>query len=433
MINEGLKREIGVFGLASNCINTIIGAGIFVLPAVVAAKLGTAGILAYLFCGVLFFLVMLCYAEVGSKVVSTGGSYTYIRSAFGSYAGFLAANIFVLGACLTADAAVANALADTVSFAFPVFKQGFVRILFFVFIFSGLTLLNIRGIKQGMSLIKFNTIAKLVPLLFIIVAGFLRVQFSNLEWKSVPAVNDLGKMCLLLFFAFVGGEMGLNVSGEIKRPHKTIPSAIFIAVVMVLIIYMMIHIVSQGILGASLTQYKDAPLAEVAKRLIGPYGTTLMLFGAGISMFGYLSGVILNTPRILYGAARDNVIPIKSLSKVHQKFATPYAAIIVYGILSFLLSVIGEFQQLAMLASAAMLIIYLGVAAAAIKIRSSKKHFEGSFNIPGGYTVPVLATVAIVLLLSNLSQKEITGMLVFIAVLSIIYLVIYYSKRNKIL
>src|SRR5450432_3459225 len=123
MINEALKREIGVFGLASNQINIIVGAGIFVLPAIVAARLGTAGIIAYLFCGVLLSLIMLCYAEIGSKIVVTGGSYAYIESTFGKYAGFLTANIFVLGACITADAAVANALADTIAFALPVFKE----------------------------------------------------------------------------------------------------------------------------------------------------------------------------------------------------------------------------------------------------------------------------------------------------------------------
>ncbi|MEO6328989.1 MAG: amino acid permease [Ginsengibacter sp.] len=431
MINEGLKREIGVFGLATNSINTIVGAGIFVLPAVVAARLGTAGILAYLFCGVLLSLIMLCYAEVGSKVTCTGGSYAYIESAFGKYAGFLTANIFVIGASIAADAAVANALADTIAFAFPVFKQNFVRILFFLMVFSGLVTLNIRGVKQGIGLVKFSTVAKLLPLLFIITLGFTRVSFSNLEWKSIPLANDIGKMCLLLFFAFIGGETGLNVSGEIKKPGKTIPLGIFIAVITVLVIYISLHIVAQGMLGASLTKYSNAPLAEVARELIGPFGITLMLLGAGISMFGYLSGEVLNMPRIVFGAARDNVIPIKSLSKVHPKFATPYIAIIVYSCLSFTLSVIGEFQQLAILASASMLLIYLGVAAATIKIRLTGKNIPGSFNIPGGYIVPVLSIGAIVWFLSNLSGKEKIGMLIFVAILSAIYLAIYLIKKKN--
>ncbi len=430
MIHEGLKREIGIFGLALNAINIIIGAGIFVLPAIVAARLGTAGILAYLLCGILMLLIMLCYAEVGSKIICTGGSYAYIESAFGKYAGFLTANIFVLGASITADAAVANALADTISFAFPVFKETFVRVMFFVVVFFCLVILNIRGVKEGMNLVKFNTIAKILPLLFIIILGESRLEFSNLKWTSLPAIPDLGKMCLLLFFAFVGGETGLNVSGEIKSPNKTIPAGIFIAVAFVLLVYILVHVVAQGMLGASLIQYSNAPLAEVARRLIGPFGVTLMLIGAGISMFGYLSGEILNMPRIVFGAARDSVIPVKSLSKVHPKYATPYVAIIVYSSLSFSLSVIGHFQQLAMLASASMLIIYFGVAAATIKIRLTKKKTKECFNSPGGYTVPVLAIAAILWFLSNLSAREMIGMLIFIFILSIIYYVIYLVKKK---
>lgn len=431
MINEGLKREIGIFGLAANSINTIIGAGIFVLPAMVAGNLGTAGILAYLLCGILLSLIMLCYAEVGSKIICTGGSYAYIESAFGKYAGFLTANIFVIGASIAADAAVANALADTISFAFPLFRQNAARILFFVIVFSGLAALNIRGVKQGMSLVKFNTITKLLPLLFIITLGFTKISFANLKWESLPLTGELGKTCLLLFFAFIGGETGLNVSGEIKAPAKTIPRGIFIALTGVLIIYILIHLVAQGMLGASLTNYKDAPLAEVARELIGPFGVTLTLFGAGISMFGYLSGEVLNMPRIIYGAARDNVIPIKGLSKVHPKYATPYTAIIVYSALSFSLSVVGEFQQLALLASASMLIIYLGVAAATIKIRNTRKSPADSFNIPGGYVVPVIAIAAILWFLSNLSGKEKIGMLIFISLLSVIYFAIQFIAKKK--
>lgn len=429
MIKEHLKREIGIFGLATNSINVIIGAGIFVLPALVAAGLGTSGIFAYLLCGLLLSLIMLCYAEIGSKVLVTGGSYAYIKSAFGNYAGFLTANIFIIGASVTADAAVANALADTISFALPIFKQNFIRIIFFTLLYSGLVLINIRGVKHGINLVKFITIAKVIPLLFIIIFGLSHISMHNLQWK-VPAINDLGKMCLLLFFAFIGGETGLNVSGEIKQPAKTIPAGIFITVIFVLLIYVLLHIVAQGVLGASLSTFKNAPLAEVSKLLIGPFGITLMLIGAGFSMFGYLSGEILNMPRIVYGAARDSVIPLKSLSKIHSKFATPYVAIIVYSLLSFTISVIGEFRQLAILASASMLIIYLGVAAATIKVRYSKVFVAGSFNIPGGYTVPLLSIAAILWFLSHLVKNEIEGMFVFIFIVSIIYLIIYFIKRK---
>ena len=97
MENEkGLKRTIGLWGLSANIINTVVGAGIFVIPAIVAARLGSASIFAYLFCGILIVLVMLCFAEVGGKITHPGGAYAYIEETFGKYAGFLTAVLFLI-------------------------------------------------------------------------------------------------------------------------------------------------------------------------------------------------------------------------------------------------------------------------------------------------------------------------------------------------
>ena len=129
--HDGLRREIGVWGLALNCINIVVGAGIFILPAIVAERLGAASILAYILCGVLITLIMLCFAEIGSKITITGGAYAYIEVAFGRYAGFLTTNIFIFGVAVMANAAVANALADTLAYFFSAFRMPWVRVLFF--------------------------------------------------------------------------------------------------------------------------------------------------------------------------------------------------------------------------------------------------------------------------------------------------------------
>src|SRR5512138_1093756 len=102
--NEGLKREIGLWGLVANSVNIIIGAGIFILPVIVAEKLGTGSITAYAICGGLMIMIMLCFAEVGSRITLTGGAYTYIETVFGRFAGFLTANIFIFGGAITANA-----------------------------------------------------------------------------------------------------------------------------------------------------------------------------------------------------------------------------------------------------------------------------------------------------------------------------------------
>ncbi|MDQ3394548.1 MAG: APC family permease, partial [Bacteroidota bacterium] len=327
---EGLKREIGLWGLVSNIINVTVGSGIFVLPAIVSLGLGAAGILAYLFCGLLITLIMLCFAEVGSKITMTGGAYAYIEVAFGKYFGFLTTNLFIFGASLMATAAVANALADTLSYLMPIFQNGLFRNSFFILLFSGLTIINVLGVKQGIRLVNITTIAKLVPLILLIVWGSTVVSTENLIWETMPNVKDLGSVSLVLFFAFQGAENSLSISGEVKNPRKNIPRGIMLSLCIILVLYISIQLVSQGVLGDSFGNYKAAPLAEVARRVMGPFGVTLMVIGASVSMFGYLSGDILNMPRVLFRSAKDQVIPIRSLSRIHPQFATPYISIIVF-------------------------------------------------------------------------------------------------------
>ena len=182
--NEGLKREIGVWGLTANSINIIIGAGIFILPVIIAERLGTASIWAYLICGLLMIFIMLCFVEAGTNITRTGGAYSYIEDAFGKYAGFLTTNIFIFGAAVMANAAVANGLASTLAYFFPFFKIHWIRVLLFAFMFGGLAYLNVRGVRNAIILVKFNTIAKLTPLILIAVLGWFFVTPSNLGWTA---------------------------------------------------------------------------------------------------------------------------------------------------------------------------------------------------------------------------------------------------------
>ena len=427
---DGLKREIGVWGLVSNAINIVVGAGIFVLPAIVAGRLGAASILAYAVCGVVIVLIMFCFAEIGSRITVTGGAYAYIEVAFGRYAGFLTTNIFIFGGAIMANAAVANALADTLAYFFPVFKTQAIRVLLFVTMFASFAYLNIRGVKKGMFLVKFNTIAKLTPLLLIIFFGWLSFSPSNFAWTSTPSLGDLGEVCLILIFAFLGVETGLNVSGEIRTPQKTIPKGIMLSVLTVVVLYTLIQITSQGVLGETLPNFKDAPLAEVGKTMFGPLGATLVVVGACFSMFGNLSGFALNMPRIIFAAARDEVILPKSLANIHARYSTPHIAIISYAALACFFACTGEFRQLAMLASASFLLIYLGVILAVIKYRITKQDKAGAYKMPGGYVIPAASAMAVVWFLSNLPSNELGAMVIFLALLSVIYLTMNFWRRK---
>lgn len=428
---ENLKREIGVRALALAIINIMVGSGIFVIPAIIAAGLGATAILAYIVCGLLIFLIGLCFAELGSKITTSGGVYTYIESAFGPYAGFLANNIFWLGGCVMSDAAIANALADTMKYFFPSLGVDMVRMLFLFFVFGVLTLLNIRSVKNGVRFIEFTSLGKLIPLVILVILAIRFVEPGNLRWVIAPTVSNIGSASLLLFYAFLGFEGPVSNGGEIKDPKRTVPLGLFWGVSAVLVLYIGIQLVTQGVLGAGIETYKDAPLAAVAGIALGKSAIVLIVIITAISMLGSLAGEILSIPRILFAGARDGLLP-KPLAKVHPRFLTPYIAIIAYTTLGFVFAISGGFRQLATIASAAVLIIYLGVVLATIKLRNKQTDAAAkTFRVPGGIIVPLLASAGIIWLLSNLAKQELVGIVIFIVVFTVIYLVTKIVKRKS--
>ena len=425
--DEGLRKVIGVRSLAANAVNMTIGAGIFALPAVVAFYLGAAGFLAYFVCVVLIALVLLCFVEAGSKLHVTGGVYTYVAAAFGPYAGFLANGLFWFGYCIMADAAIANVIVDNLSIFFPSFQQPAIRTLFLAIVFGGIALLNVRGVKQGNTLVEIITIGKLLPLVVLIVVGIFFVDIGNYEVTSWPSMHQLGEVSLILFFAFGGMEAAFSASGEIKEPKRTIPRGILLGVFTIFVFYILIQFVAQGVLGESLAEQKEAPLVLVASTLLGYFGKVMFVLGVAISGFGVISGDILNSSRLPYAAARDGLLP-KILSAIHPRYATPYVAILFYAGVGFIISVSGGFRQLAIIASSSLLMIYIGVILATIKLRKVKPA-ENSFVIPGGLTIPILALLATIWFLSNLAINEIIGGLVFLTIASVIYFLMKSVKR----
>ncbi len=429
---ENLKREIGVRSLTLAIFNITVGTGIFIIPAIVSEIMGASAIVAYLVCGALMFLIALCFAELGSKTICSGGTYTYIENAFGPYAGFLANNVYWFGSSVMADAALANGLADTLKYFFPFLGIEMYRILFFLFIFGGLALINIRSVKHGVRFIELATFVKLIPLVLLVVVGAGSVSLENLHWSTSPSISNVGAASLILFFAFMGMETPLSNGGEIKNAKRTVPLAIMLGIFGVLILYIAIQLVTQGILGNNITAHKDAPLAAVAGIIFGKAGITLIITGTAVSMFGAMGGDILSIPRILFAGARDGLLP-KPLARVHPKFFTPHVAILFYISLGFLFAVFGGFRQLATISSAASLLVYLGIVLATLKLRKNGSATgEKTFRVPGGVIIPLLSVCVIIWLLSNLTKPELSGITIFMMVISFLYLLGKLLKKKPI-
>lgn len=420
---QGLVRAIGPWTLGANAVNLTIGAGIFALPAAVAAILGPAALLAYLLCGALVLLVLTCFAEVGSQVTRSGGAVAYIEEAFGPMAGFVTWVVFSLAYCAGSDAAVAHVMMDALTPAFPALSGGVARALSFVLLFGGLAIVNIRGVRQGARLAVTATVAKLLPLLLLVAVGLLAVQGSNLAWPGWPTFEQLGAGTLLLFFAFGGVESALTPSGEIRDPARSVPRAILGATCAIVLLYVALQFVAQGVLGSELAQGSPTPLADVAQRLAGGAGRSVVLACTAVACFGLLAGDMIGSPRAFLTIAEGGMLP-RALARVHRRFHTPATAIIVFAALTLALTLSGGFKALAVLASMALLLTYLAVCLAALRLRYARPRVPGSFRAPGGPLVGILASAVVIWVLAHSTRKEALSMAALIAA-AVVYFLLY--------
>src|SRR5437868_5243346 len=393
--DEKLVRGIGVPSLTANIVSSTIGAGIFVIPATVAKGLGSAAPLAFVCCAVAMVLFVTCFAIAGSRVSLTGGLYAYVEVAFGRYVGFLAGMLYFLTA-LGAVAGVVNVLANSIALVFPFLGGPVMRIVVMLAVYGSLVFINIRGVRDGAGAVTVVTVAKLLPLLLFICVGLFFIHAPNLAWSGWPGSKPLGDAVILLIFAFVGIEVALIPSGEVKNPARTVPRSAYLALVITTIIYVMIQLVAQGTLGPDLAKYPAAPLAESAATFLGNLGRTILLAGATISAFGFVTSDILSSPRMIFAFGRDGALP-QFFAHVHPRYRSPDVAIITYATLAFALSLSGTFEQLAVLSNVAVLLMYLLCCGACWFLVQRDVRADGArpFHFRGMKIVPALAIGAI--------------------------------------
>lgn len=426
-----LKRELGISDVVTNVLSISIGSGIFLLPALVYVILGHGSILAYIFCGLIFLSIGLCFGELSNRIPETGGLYLYIDRAFGPMAGFVATILYVFGIGVLVCAALLNAMIDILSTQNEIFKEPVIRFAFFATILGIISFLSIRGMKDSMVLIKTLTWTKVLAIVCLIVFGLSKVEIANIYWQGFPAFNKIGEGSILLFFAFMGGELALTSSGEMKDPKRTGPLGFLFGILGAILIFCLIHLVTQGVLGNRLIENQEAPLAELAQNLIGPIGFGILLIVTFIAVWSTFSSIFVLKNRILYASSKDEVIP-KFFSRLHPKFQTPVAAIIFLGILDLVVAMSGSFQYLLILVTAGMLVIYLGGLFAFLKFRITSKSTDSvSFKVPGGILVALFGIVAMVWVFIQISQKEMLAIGSFLAIAIILYYILNYFKIRK--
>jgi APA family basic amino acid/polyamine antiporter len=424
-----LVRALGTWSVAAAIVNITIGGGIFRIPASpeVTGRLGSAAPLAYVVCAIAMGLIVLCLAEAASRVAATGGPYAYVEVAFGRIVGYLVGVLLWLTSTV-AFAAVATIFVDNAARLIPAVGTPAGRAGLLVGIILLLAAANVLGVRQGSRLNVVAAVVKLAPLLLLIVVGVFAIDPANLRWTQTPSVGSLSRASIFLIFAFAGIESALVPSGEVRQPARTVPRAIFVAMAIVTVIYLLIQVVAQGTLGAALVG-TPTPLTDAAGHIFGRWGASLLSAGVVLSTLGYLSGMTLAVPRALYAFARDGFLP-RGLAAVHPRFHTPHVAIVVQSALVVLLALTSGFEGLALIATSATLLVYLGCCVGAWELRRRDVRGAGEpFRVPGGALVPLLACALILYLLSSVTPREWGVLAATVTIATVVFLVTRGRRR----
>jgi APA family basic amino acid/polyamine antiporter len=388
----GLVRAIGRWSLAALAVNSIIGSGIFGLPAVVAALLGRRSVLAVLIAGSAMAVIVACFAEVASQFSDAGGPYLYARTAFGRFVGILVGWMFYL-AQTAAPAANANLFVIYLAEFWPAAKEPWLRLVVLTLLIGLLALVNVLGARQGIAVSSVFTVAKILPLLMVVLAGAALTIFHPAIPSSVPGAASFPasawmKAMVLLIFAYGGFESALVPMSEAKNPARDAAFALAVALIACTTIYALVQWVVVGVLGPGATT--DRPLAEVARLTMGNRGAKLVAIGALISVYGYLSAKLLGMPRVTFALAQRADLP-KVFAAVSRRFHTPWFSILFFAAAVWGLAIVGSFTWNVTLSVVARLFYYAVVCAALIALRR-KQPLASGFRLPGG---PVLALLGV--------------------------------------
>ena len=415
--DRGLVRVMGPWALAAGIVSIVVGAGIFSVPGALAASIGAWAPAAFLGCGTAVGAVAICFPEGGSRMPTSGGVYGYIEVALGPLTGYVA-GMLLLVADVLACGGIAAALAVTASVLPPSLETA-VRPAVILGVIGGVAMVNMGGVDRGARLVGVTTVLKLIPLALFVIVGAVAMHSGNLLHAPEPTRAGVGRAVILALFAFIGMETPLCASGEVVRPSRTIPYALGLAMVSVTILYVAIQVIAQGIMGPALA-HSRVPLAD-AMAGIHPMLRVLMLTGAAVSMFGWISSDILGTPRQLFAFARDGRLP-RILGRLHPHTHAPHVAILSYSLVAIVVALTGTFAELAVLATLASAALYIAGCVAAWLLARRKVAMAGAplqFRLLGPAALVGIASMLALIALA--ARDEILGLLGLIGASAAVY------------
>jgi amino acid transporter len=397
-----LVRGIRKWDLLALVINSVVGGGIFGLPARAYALAGVYSLIAYVVCAIAIFLITLCFAEVASRFEDTGGPYLYARSTFGSVVGFEVGWLSWI-VRLTAFAALCNLFADYLIFFVPTSGTAMGRVIVSTLVVAVLAIANFAGVRFASVAGNILVVGKLVPLGLLILAGLFFIRPENYAVAAVPSLQGFSASALVLLFAFTGFEIAVIPAGESADPRRYLPRALLVGTLIVALLYVAIQAICIGTVPQLANSQK--PLADVGQQIMGATGAAIISLVALISVTGTMNAIMLAAPRLLYAMAEQRQLP-RFMATTHARFHTPHIAILVTAIGMLALTLTGTFAFAATLSTVIRLTTY-AVTCAALPMLRRKTGKPAPFAVPAGTVVTVLSLLLIAWLFSSSSWLEI--------------------------
>ncbi|HET6179778.1 MAG TPA: amino acid permease [Candidatus Sulfotelmatobacter sp.] len=415
-----LSRDLGVSHASAVVVGTIMGSGIFLVPAEMMQAVGSAKLvyLAWLVGGLLSFFGALTYAELGAMKPQAGGEYVYVRDAYGPLGGFLYGWTWFVIAKPASVATVVTGLVRILG-TFSIFSFFSVNVISAPFVVTWgqlvaiaaailISCLNYIGVKKAGEFQLIFTMLKVAIILGIVVVCFSGVGdatgrgWSNFASTFVGAKGGIaGFMAALVaaLWAYDGWNDLNMVAGEIKSPERNIPIALIAGVATVGVLYILVNAGVQYVLPASAIAASPRPASDAVALIMGRMGAGIVSAGMAVSMLVTLNGTIMSGARVPFAVARDGYF-FRSLAEVHPRYHTPSVAIVVQAVLSILLLLLGgNFRQLFSLAIFAEWLFYMIAGSTIFVFRHRDPQAARPYRMWGYPLVPAIFVVVAAALL----------------------------------
>ncbi len=414
-------RHLGRFRLVAVGINSVIGGGIFIMPAEIAGLIGPAGIIAYVVAGVVVVGVGLSLATLASRYEVSGGPYLYVHRAFGDFAGFQVGWLFCL-ARLTAMANLVNGFARYLGALLPWAAAPLARAAVIAACSALIVTINMIGIRQTSGASNLFAVAKVLPLVILGAGGLFYLHAENFTPVPVDPMSFL-RAVLLLIFVFSGFEILTVPAEESLQPRRDMPFALVATLLTVCVIYLTVHTVATGMLpGLAADQ---APLATAAGLIAGPSGRYAMTAIAAASMAGCALVSLVGGTRLMYAMSSARQIPLW-MGSLHASWRTPVRATLLMGAVGTALAIASAYSTLAAISAGTRLLVYLACCLACLRAFPAAAPGEAAGESAArrwtrGRIMAALTAVSIVALLCALKRDEIIGGLSGIALGTVLY------------